>query len=127
MLNLVLVFVGIDVLGFDSSLEQNYVNVVTMEISLVYSFLVYKVFVWRDGTPYWSRGFLQQLSLYHLSAGSGVLARVLLFPLLQMAGVHYLLNVALGIAVGSAINYVLSDRYVFTNPGKGSPGRRKSA
>jgi dolichol-phosphate mannosyltransferase len=127
VLNLALVYTGVDVLGFDSGLQQNYVNVVTMEVSLVYSFLVYKAFVWRDDTPYASRAFLQQLSLYHLSAGSSVLARILLFPLLQVAGVHYLLNVAVGIVAGAAINYVLSDRYVFTDPGKRSPGKGKSA
>ncbi len=40
-LNLVLAYIGVDLLGFSSELHQNYVNIVTMEAGLVYSFFVY--------------------------------------------------------------------------------------
>ncbi len=113
LLNLALAYAGVDLLGFDSRLQQNYVNVVTMEISLVYSFFVYRAFVWKIRNRDLGQIFLRQLPLYHLSAGSGVLARIALFPVLQALGVHYLLNVATGILLGAAVNYVLSDRFVF--------------
>ncbi len=113
VVNLVLAYVGVDLLGLDSDLQQNYVNIVAMEISLVYSFLVYRAFVWRIKTWDTAQVFLRQLPLYHLSAGAGVLIRVLLFPFLQLLGVHYLANVALGILVGAAANYVLIDNFVF--------------
>lgn len=113
IVNLALVYVGISLLGLGSDLQQNYVNLVAMEISLVYSFLVYRAFVWRIKTWDTAQIFLRQLPLYHLSAGTGVLARALLFPLLQFLGVHYLLNVTLGILIGAAINYVLTDNFVF--------------
>ncbi len=38
-LNLVLAYVGVDLLGLNTDLQQNYVNLVAMETSLVYSFL----------------------------------------------------------------------------------------
>ena len=113
IVNLVLAYIGIDLLGFSSDLQQNYVNLVAMEISLVYSFLVYRIFVWRIKTWDTAQVFLRQLPLYHLSAGTGVLVRVLLFPLLQLLGVHYLINVALGVLIGAAFNYVLIDNFVF--------------
>jgi dolichol-phosphate mannosyltransferase len=113
IVNLVLAYIGIDLLGFSSDLQQNYVNLVAMEISLVYSFLVYRIFVWRIKTWDTAQIFLRQLPLYHLSAGTGVLVRVLLFPLLQLLGVHYLINVALGVLIGAAVNYVLIDNFVF--------------
>lgn len=115
-LNLTLVYVGVEFLGFRSDLQQNYVNVSAMEISLVYSFFIYRAFVWRDKTVSVSRIFLRQLPTYHVAAGTGLLARVLLFPVLQAFGVYYLLNIVLGILAGAAINYVLSDRYVFKDP-----------
>jgi dolichol-phosphate mannosyltransferase len=113
IVNLVLAYVGVDLLGFSSELQQNYVNIVAMEISLVYSFFVYRAFVWRIKT--WDKGqiLLRQLPLYHLSAGAAVMIRTLLFPLLQLLGVHYLSNIALGILVGAAMNYVLIDNFVF--------------
>lgn len=113
MVNLVLAFIGVDLLGLSSDLQQNYVNIVAMEISLVYSFFIYRAFVWRIKTYDTAQIFLRQLPLYHLSAGTGILVRALLFPLLQLLGVHYLPNVALGILVGAAANYVLTDNFVF--------------
>ncbi len=113
VLNLALVYAGVDLLGLSSDLQQNYVNLVAMEISLVYSFFVYRAFVWRVKTWNTTWVFLRQLPLYHLSAGTGILVRALLFPFLQLLGVHYLLNVAVGILIGAAANYVLTDNLVF--------------
>jgi dolichol-phosphate mannosyltransferase len=113
IVNLVLAYIGVDLLGFSSELQQNYVNLVAMEISLVYSFFVYRAFVWRIKTWDKAQILLRQLPLYHLSAGAAVVVRTLLFPLLQLLGVHYLSNIALGILVGAAMNYVLIDNFVF--------------
>ncbi len=116
IVNLVLVYIGVDLLGLDSDLQQNYVNLVAMEISLVYSFLIYRAFVWRIKTWDAPQILLRQLPLYHLSAGSGIVVRAVLFPILQLLGVYYLLNVTLGILVGAAVNYVLTHNYVFKDP-----------
>ncbi|HLM77991.1 MAG TPA: GtrA family protein [Rubrobacteraceae bacterium] len=113
ILNLILAYIGVDLLGLSSDLQQNYVNLVAMEISLVYSFFIYRTFVWRIKTWEANQIFFRQLPLYHLSAGTGFLVRTLLFPLLQLMGVHYLLNIALGIVAGAAANYVLTDNFVF--------------
>lgn len=113
IVNLILAYLGVDLLGLNSDLQQNYVNIVAMEISLVYSFLIYRAFVWRIKTWNNSQVFLRQLPLYHVSAGTGILVRTLLFPVVQLLGVHYLPNVALGILVGAAANYILADNFVF--------------
>jgi len=86
-----------------------------METSLVYSFFIYRAFVWKDKTSSVSWILLRQIPLYHLSAGAGLLSRALLFPLLQALGMYYLVNIFLGILGGAALNYFLSNRYVF-NP-----------
>ncbi len=96
IVNLILAYIGVDLLGFSSELQQNYVNLIAMEISLVYSFFVYRAFVWRIKTWDKAQILLRQLPLYHLSAGAAVLIRTLLFPLLQLLGVHYLSNITLG-------------------------------
>lgn len=114
-LNLILAYIGVDLLGFSSYLQQNYVNVATMEVGLVYSFFVYKVFVWEDRAFSPRRVLLWQLPIYHLSAGAAILARgLLIFPLLQLLGLHYLLNITIGLLAGATITFILSDRYVFT-------------
>ena len=118
-LNLVLVYAGVELVGLRSDLQQNILNDVAMEISLVYSFVVYRAFVWRDRTAGFARVLLRQLPLYHLSAGAGVLTRIVAFPLLQALGIHYLPNTIIGILIGSAVNYALSNRYVFAEPADG--------
>ena len=115
VLNLLLAYVGVDLLGFNSDLQQNYINLAAMETSLVYSFFVYRAFVWKDKSSSISRIMLQQIPLYHLSAGAGLLSRTLLFPILQAVGLHYLPNILVGILTGAAVNYLLTDRYVFNN------------
>jgi dolichol-phosphate mannosyltransferase len=113
VLNLLLAFIAVDLLGFRSTLQQNYVNFAAMETSLVYSFFVYRAFVWKDQTSSTRRILLRQLPLYHLSAGAAVLTRTILFPVLQVVGLHYLLNIIVGIMVGAGVNYTLTNRYVF--------------
>lgn len=111
--NLALAYIGVSILGFDSALQQNVVNVLAMEASLLFSFVVYRTFVWRLKGRDLSEILLRQLPMYHVSAGSGILARVAIFPLLQYFGLYYLLNIAIGILAGAALNFVLSDRFVF--------------
>lgn len=111
--NLALAYVGVDILGFDSTLQQNVVNLLAMEASLLLSFVIYRTFVWRMRGRDPSEIFLKQLPMYHLSAGAGILARLAIFPVLQYFGVYYLVNIAIGIVVGAALNFVLADRFVF--------------
>jgi dolichol-phosphate mannosyltransferase len=113
LFNLALAYLGISVLGFDSVLQQNVVNLLAMEASLLFSFVVYRTFVWRLRGRDPQEILLKQLPMYHLSAGAGILARVAIFPVLQYLGVHYLINIAVGIVVGAALNFVLADRFVF--------------
>lgn len=113
-LNLFLAYIGVDFMGFSSNLQQNYVNFVAMEISLIYSFFIYRAFVWKDRNSSVRRILFRQLPIYHLSAGAGLLSRTFIFfPLLQLFGLYYLLNIAIGILAGAGVNYVLTDRYVF--------------
>jgi dolichol-phosphate mannosyltransferase len=113
-LNLLLAYIGVDLLGFRSDLQQNYVNFVAMETSLIYSFFVYRAFVWKDKVSSKSQILFRQIPIYHLSAGAGLLSRTFVFfPLLQLIGLYYLLNITIGILAGAGVNYVLTDRYVF--------------
>jgi len=113
-LNLLLAYIGVDLLGFRSDLQQNYVNFVAMETSLIYSFFVYRAFVWKDKVSSKGQILFRQIPIYHLSAGAGLLSRTFVFfPLLQLIGLYYLLNIAIGILAGAGVNYVLTDRYVF--------------
>jgi len=114
LFNLLLIYVAVNYLGFDTPLLRNLANVVAVELSLIFSFFIYRVWVWPGGDWRPQKILLEQLPLYHFSAGAALLLRVLvIFPLLDYLGINYLINTLVGVLAGASINYVLSDRIVF--------------
>jgi len=113
-LNLVLIFLLVDKAGFDSTALRNLANIISMEISLVASFFIYRIWVWPGGSWRLKPLLLKQLPLYHLSAGLAILLRTLIiFPILDWLGINYLINTLVGVLASAAINYVVSDSLVF--------------
>jgi len=118
-LNLVLIFSLIEKFNFNTPLLRNIANVFSIEISLVFSFFVYRTWVWTGGIWSLKEVFLRQLPLYHVSAGVAVIARIfLIFPLLDWFGVNYGINTLIGVLLSASINYLISDRFVFKTPSK---------
>lgn len=112
--NLLLIFVLIEWLGFNTSLLRNLANIIAIELSLILSFFIYRLWVWTGGVWRISAILFKQLPLYHLSAGTAVLLRVLVvFPLLDRLGVNYGVNTIIGVLLSAIINYLISDRLVF--------------
>ena len=82
--NLILIFLLIDGLGFNTPLLRNIANIVSIELSLVLSFFIYRIWVWSGGVWSVREVLLRQLPLYHLSAGVAVISRIfLIFPILD--------------------------------------------
>jgi dolichol-phosphate mannosyltransferase len=112
--NLLLIFFLIDVLGFNTPALRNLANAISIELSLVFSFFVYRVWVWTGGNWTIREVLLRQLPLYHIAAGTAVFSRIfIVFPLLDWLGVSYTINTLVGVLLNAIINYVISDRLVF--------------
>jgi len=91
--NVLLIYSLIEILRLNTPVLRNIANVLSIEISLLFSFFVYKIWVWAGGTWKIKKVLLYQLPLYHVSAGISVLARTLiLFPILDWLGVKYSIN-----------------------------------
>ncbi len=113
-INLLLIYWLIDILHFNTPFLRNLANLISIEISLLASFFIYRMWVWTGGSWQFKDVLLKQLPLYHVAAGSAVLVRILLiFPVLDWLKVGYSLNTLVGVAVSASINYLLSDRLVF--------------
>jgi dolichol-phosphate mannosyltransferase len=113
-LNLILIFWLIEGLGFNTPLMRNIANVVSIELSLVASFFIYRIWVWPGGVWRVREVLLRQLPLYHLSAGVAVISRIfLIFPILDWLKVNYAVNTLVGALASAALNYLISDRLVF--------------
>jgi dolichol-phosphate mannosyltransferase len=112
--NLLLVYLMIEKLGFDTPLLRNLANIIGIEVSLLFSFFIYRFFVWTGGEWNLKEVLFRQLPLYHLSAGVAVIARIfIIFPTLDSLRVNYAVNTLIGILVSATLNYVISDRLVF--------------
>jgi dolichol-phosphate mannosyltransferase len=112
--NLLLIFVMIDLFKFDTPFLRNVANTVSVELSLLLSFFIYRTWVWPGGSWDLREVFWRQLPLYHISAGSAVVTRIfLVFPILDWLGINYAINTLVGILLSASLNYVISDSLVF--------------
>lgn len=115
--NVVLIFLIIEKLGFNTPLLRNIANVVSIELSLVFGFFIYRTWVWTGGIWTIKEVLLRQLPLYHVSAGVAVITRVfLIFPILDWLKVNYAINTIIGALASASINYLISDRFIFKTP-----------
>lgn len=112
-LNLLLLFLMVRYLGFNSRLGENVANAISMELSILYNFFMSRAITWRDRHK--ERGFklFVQMLKFHATIGATILLRLALFPLLQWCGIFYLLNAATGIAIAAVFNFVAYDTLVF--------------
>jgi dolichol-phosphate mannosyltransferase len=114
LVNLILIALFIEHLGFNTPLLRNVANLIAIELSLLFSFVIYRVWVWPGGSWSLRNVLLKQLPLYHMSAGLAILLRVVvIFPTLDFLGISYGVNTLVGILVSASLNYVISDRLVF--------------
>ncbi|WOB67930.1 glycosyltransferase [Microcystis aeruginosa] len=114
LINLFFIYWFIDDLGFNTPFLKNVANVISIEISLIASFFIYRIWVWTGGDWTIRDVILIQLPLYHLSAGLAVLLRVfLVFPFLNWLGISPGVNTMIGVLLGAGINYVASDSLIF--------------
>lgn len=112
--NVVLIFLLIDKLGFNTPLLRNIANLISIELSLIFSFFIYRIWVWTGGGWNVRDVILRQLPLYHLSAGVAILTRIfLIFPILDWLKVNYAINTLVGVLFSATLNYLISDRLVF--------------
>jgi dolichol-phosphate mannosyltransferase len=120
-INLLLIFALIEWLGFNTPTLRNIANAVAIELSLLASFFIYRIWVWPGGTWTVTEVLYRQIPLYHVSAGTAVFARIFfIFPLLDWLRVNYAINTLVGVLVSAALNYLISDRLVFKTPVKPS-------
>lgn len=113
ILNLLLLFMMVNFMGFNTALGENIANAVSMEIGIVYNFFMSRAITWKDRQ--WEHGskLFIQLIKFHLTIGITILFRLVLFPILQLAGIHYIINAAIGIAISAVFNYIIYDNLIF--------------
>lgn len=112
-LNLLLLFLMVRYLGFSTQWGENVANAASMELSIIYNFFLSRAITWADRHKEYGRRLFIQILKFHLTIGITILFRLALFPLLQLFGVFYILNAAIGIAIAAVFNFVVYDTVIF--------------
>ncbi len=113
LLNLLLLYLMVNYLGFNSSWGQNVANVISMELSIIYNFFLSRSITWKDRYQEKGNKLFVQIIKFHVAIGITLLFRIGLFALLQRLGVQYLVNAAIGIAISALFNFLVYDALIF--------------
>ncbi|MGL6283533.1 MAG: GtrA family protein [Microcoleaceae cyanobacterium] len=103
----------------NSPFMKNIANAIAIELSLIFTFFVYKTWVWTVEKWHWLEILKKEIPKFHITFGGSVLARIfVIFPLLNWLGVNHQINTLIGIAIGAVVNYTISDKWVFAKKSK---------
>ncbi len=111
--NFLFISILIELLGFRSYLLKNLANILSIEISAFYNFLISRLWTWKDAPRKQGKSLFAQFISFNLALLTGIFLRAVLFPILEKWGVFYLLNVAIGIGMAACIDFILYDKFVF--------------
>jgi putative flippase GtrA len=113
VVNFLLITIFIELLGFKSYFLKNLANILAIEMSAVYNFSISRLWTWKDAPRKQGKSLVAQFISFNLVLLAGIVARVILFGMLEKWGLFYLLNVAIGIGIAACINFILYDKFVF--------------
>jgi dolichol-phosphate mannosyltransferase len=113
LVNLSVMALFVEVLGFQTYFLKNLSNIFSIEVSIIFNFALSRAWTWGDAPLKKGRELAGQCASFHAANLFGLITRAILFAVLERAGVHYILNIILGIGVAASISFVLYDRLVF--------------
>jgi putative flippase GtrA len=113
LVNLLLITIFIELLGFKSYFLKNLANILAIEMSVVYLFSINRLWTWKDTPQKQGRSLLGQFFSFNLAYLAGIVIKVILFAVFEKLGVFYLLNVAIGMGLAAGLDFILCDKFVF--------------
>jgi putative flippase GtrA len=111
--NFLFIIVFIELMGFRTYFLKNLANLLAIEISTIYNFVISRAWTWKDVQKRQGGSLAAQFISFNLAILAGTAFRAVLFPILEKWGVNYLINVAIGIGIVASVNFVLYDKFVF--------------
>lgn len=113
IINLGLLYILVGYLRFDTRLLENVANAFSMEVGIIYNFLLSRFWTWNDAKREYGIKLIKQYLSFHAAVGVSICIRLIMFPILQLFGIHYLINATLGIGTAATVSYILYDRIIF--------------
>jgi dolichol-phosphate mannosyltransferase len=103
----------VEALGFASPLMKNIANLAAIEISILYNFLISRMWTWKDAPKKQQGRLAVQFIAFNFAALAGVVMRMASFAAMENWQMYYLLNMTIGAGMAAAFDFVLYDRLIF--------------
>jgi len=113
LLTLLLLYVLVDHLDFNTPLLENVANFISMELGAIYNFFMLRLIAWQDRYKEYGRNLFIQMIRFLITGIVTTLFRLALFALLQFTGVYYIINAAIGMILAAALNFIVYDTMIF--------------
>jgi dolichol-phosphate mannosyltransferase len=113
IVNALLMIFFVEALGFTSSLMKNIANLIAMEVSIFYNFLISRMWTWTDAPKKQQSRLAVQFVAFNFAALAGVMVRIALFAAMENWHIYYLVNMTIGVGVAAGFDFVLYDRLIF--------------
>jgi dolichol-phosphate mannosyltransferase len=113
LVNFLLMIFFVEILEFKSYYLKNLANILSIEISIVYNFILQRAWTWKDAPRKEGGRLIAQFASFNLAALLGICIRIIVFAIFEKFGIFYLLNVALGIGIVATLDFILYDKIVF--------------
>lgn len=93
-------------------IDYKIASIFAIEMSIITNFLLNNYWTWQDQRD---KNFWLKMMQYHISVGiAAILANwLLLIFLTEVVGIYYMISNLIGIAVGTALNFVINDLWTF--------------
>ncbi len=101
------------VAGMTSRLQVNLALAASMEISILYNFILQYLWTWKDTVRLRGWSLLARAVAFHGAVGVGAILRLVLFPIGQTLEIQDDLNFVIGVAAATGIDFFLYDKWVF--------------
>lgn len=111
--NLSLMVLFVEGYGFKTYFLKNLANILSIEISIIYHFAASRAWTWSDAPKKQGKDLMAQCVSFHVANLAGMAIRAVIFAILEKSGVYYIVNVAIGIGLATAVSFVFYDRIVF--------------
>jgi dolichol-phosphate mannosyltransferase len=111
--NFALMIFFVEVLSFQTYLLKNIANIISMETSVFYNFLLSRFWTWGDAPKKQGKRFILQFLSFNLAAIAGLSLRIVIFAVLDRFDVHYIVNVFIGAGTVAVMDFILYDKLVF--------------
>lgn len=113
LVNLFFMVLFVEAFGFTTYVLKNVANILSIEISILYHFMVSRLWTWHDAPRKKGKNLLGQFISFHVVNITGIIIRVFAFAVLDKLGVFYIINGTIGICLAAAVSFILYDRIVF--------------